>query len=144
MPHDSRLSRMLHVLIHMDHYEGAATSEVIARMLNTNPVVVRRTMAGLRDAGYLRSEKGHNGGWILARPLSEITMRDVYVALGEPPLIALGLAQDDPRCVIEQAVNDRLRTSLEEAERRILEQFSAITLDQIAGEFKTRLGECQD
>ncbi|GGA63053.1 Rrf2 family transcriptional regulator [Pelagibacterium lentulum] len=135
---------MLHVLIHMDHYEGAATSEVIARMLNTNPVVVRRTMAGLRDAGYLRSEKGHNGGWILARPLSEITMRDVYVALGEPPLIALGLAQDDPRCVIEQAVNDRLRTSLEEAERRILEQFSAITLDQIAGEFKTRLGECQD
>lgn len=135
---------MLHVLIHMDHYEGAATSEVIARMLNTNPVVVRRTMAGLRDAGYLRSEKGHNGGWVLARPLSEITMRDVYVALGEPPLIALGLAQDDPRCVIEQAVNDRLRTSLEEAERRILAQFSAITLDQIAGEFKTRLGECQD
>lgn len=133
---------MLHVLIHMDHYQGAATSEVIARMLNTNPVVVRRTMAGLRDAGYLRSEKGHNGGWVLARPLSQITMLDVYVALGKPPLIALGLAQDDPRCIIEQAVNDRLRTSLEEAERRILDQFSTITLDQIAGEFKTRMPNC--
>lgn len=28
-------------------------------MLGTNPVVVRRTMAGLREAGYVKSEKGH-------------------------------------------------------------------------------------
>ena len=68
MRQDSRLSRMLHVLIHMDRHDGALTSEVIAAMLNTNPVVIRRTMAGLRDAGYVRSEKGHGGGWRLARP----------------------------------------------------------------------------
>lgn len=139
MRHDSRLSRMLHVLIHMDEHKGAATSDVIARMLNTNPVVVRRTMAGLRNAGHLKSEKGHNGGWVLARPLSEITMLDVYEALGRPPLIALGLSQDQPQCLVEQAVNARLKASLEEAERRILEQFATITLDQVAGDFKTRL-----
>ena len=40
MRNDSRLSRMLHVLIHMDRHEHSATSEMIAKMLNTNPVVV--------------------------------------------------------------------------------------------------------
>ena len=62
MSSDNRLSRMLHVLIHMDQREHPLTSDEIARMLNTNPVVVRRTMAGLRDNGYVTSEKGHGGG----------------------------------------------------------------------------------
>ncbi len=48
MRNDSRLSRMLHVLIHMDQHDQRTTSETIAQMLRTNPVVVRRTMAGLR------------------------------------------------------------------------------------------------
>ncbi|MGO4775349.1 Rrf2 family transcriptional regulator, partial [Lysobacter sp. 2RAB21] len=48
MRSDSRLSRMLHVLLHMARHDQAFTSEQISRMLNTNPVVVRRTMAGLR------------------------------------------------------------------------------------------------
>ncbi|MFP8913766.1 transcriptional regulator, partial [Pseudomonas aeruginosa] len=43
MRNDTRLSRMLHVLIHMARHEGPATSEAIAQMLGTNPVVVRRT-----------------------------------------------------------------------------------------------------
>ena len=84
MPNDTRLSRMLHVLIHMDHIGAPVTSEVISRMLDTNPVVVRRTMAGLRAAGYLTSVKGHGGGWALARPLDEVTLRDIHDALGRP------------------------------------------------------------
>jgi hypothetical protein len=29
--------------------------------MDTNPVVLRRVMAGLRDQGYVQSEKGHGG-----------------------------------------------------------------------------------
>jgi DNA-binding IscR family transcriptional regulator len=43
---DSRLSRMLHVLLHMARHDKPFTSEQIAKMLQTNPVVVRRTMGG--------------------------------------------------------------------------------------------------
>lgn len=98
MRNDSRLSRMLHVLIHMDKHQHSATSDMIAKMLNTNPVVVRRTMAGLREQGYVRSEKGHGGGWTLVRPLSDITLLDVYRAIGEPHLFAIGPADDQPEC----------------------------------------------
>ena len=89
MPSDTRLSRMLHVLIHMDRMEGPVTSDAVAKMLGTNPVVVRRTMAGLRDAGYVRSEKGHGGGWTLERPLGAITMLDIHRAVGEPGIFAI-------------------------------------------------------
>lgn len=136
---DNRLSRMLHVLIHMSHQEGAATSETIAKMLSTNPVVVRRTMAGLREAGYVTSSKGHNGGWELATPLEKITMADIYRALGSPELFALGLANDDPKCLVEKAVNARIADTLAAAEAMIVEQFGSMTLAEIRADFEHRL-----
>ncbi|MDL2404709.1 Rrf2 family transcriptional regulator [Rhizobium calliandrae] len=132
MRHDTRLSRMLHVLIHMDRHEGAATSETIAAMLGTNAVVVRRTMAGLRDQGYVRSEKGHGGGWVLARPLREITLRDIHNALGAPQLFSIGLAGDNPNCVIEQAVNASLAEAMSEGEAILLARFAKVTLAALA------------
>ena len=84
MKRDSRLSGVLHVLLHMAEVEGPVTSEAMARAMQTNPVVIRRIMAGLRDAGFVRSEKGHGGGWTIARDLAAITLREVYMALGEP------------------------------------------------------------
>ncbi|MGA0608128.1 RrF2 family transcriptional regulator [Phenylobacterium sp. VNQ135] len=135
---DSRLSRMLHVLIHMDRHDGPVTSELIARMLNTNPVVVRRAMAGLREQGYVTSEKGHGGGWTLARPLEQITLRDVYDALGQPTVFALGVTQDDPACLVEQAVNDAVSEALREAEARLLRRLGEITVGALAQEFERR------
>jgi Rrf2 family protein len=129
---------MLHVLIHMDRHEGPVTSELIARMLNTNPVVVRRTMAGLREQGYVTSEKGHGGGWLLARPLDEITLRDVYDALGQPTVFALGVAQDHPDCLVEQAVNEAVSEALREAEARLLARLGEITIGSLAREFERR------
>jgi DNA-binding IscR family transcriptional regulator len=46
--------------------------------MQTNPVVVRRIMAGLRDRGYVRSEKGHGGGWQIACDFGAVTLRDIY------------------------------------------------------------------
>lgn len=138
MRNDSRLSRMLHVLIHMDRHEHSATSEMIAKMLNTNPVVVRRTMAGLREQGYVRSEKGHGGGWTLVRPLSEITLLDVYTAIGEPHLFAIGPADDQPKCLVEQAVNAALDDAMKEAQALLLRRLGSVTLDEIAADFEAK------
>jgi DNA-binding IscR family transcriptional regulator len=88
------------------------TSDAIAKMLEANPVVVRRTMAGLRDHGCVQSAKGHGGGWQLTKTLGQITLLDVYKALGEPPVFALGMANDRPSCLIELAVNQGLQEAL--------------------------------
>jgi Rrf2 family protein len=135
MRQDSRLSRMLHVLIHMGHHDGALTSDMIAKMLDTNPVVIRRTMAGLRERGYVTSEKGHGGGWTLARPLNELTLLDIYRAVGEPSVFAVGPAYDMPGCVIEQSVNATLKDVFAEAEQLLLKRFAGVTLADIARDF---------
>ena len=135
MRHDSRLSRMLHVMIHMGHHDGPMTSDMIAVMLNANPVVSRRTMAGLREQGFVRSEKGHGGGWTLAKPLDDLTLLDIYRAVGEPSVFAVGPAYDMPGCLIEQAVNATLKDVFAEAEQLLLTRFAGVTLADIAKDF---------
>lgn len=134
MPADTRLSRMLHVLIHMDHIGAPVTSEAISKMISTNPVVVRRTMAGLKAAGYVTSDKGHGGGWALARSLDEVTLRDIHDALGSPKLFAIGLADDNPRCLVEKAVNAAMDEAIFEAEQRLLDRFGEVTIGSLARE----------
>jgi len=138
---DARLSRMLHLLIHMGRMEGPLTSEAAATMLGTNPVVVRRTMAGLRDADYVRSVKGHGGGWSLTSKLDDITMLDVHRALGENRIFALGPADPNPTCLVEQAVNGSLENAMREAETLLLQRLADITLADIAADFDKRFAE---
>ncbi len=132
MRKDSRLSRMLHVLIHMNHLDEPATSEKIAKMLNTNPVVVRRTMSGLRKAGYVTSEKGHGGGWTLSAALSDITLLDIYNALGDRSVFSIGLSDEQTSCPVEIAVNKAIHDALEDAEALLLARFQNVTLDVLA------------
>ncbi|WP_108659554.1 Rrf2 family transcriptional regulator [Acuticoccus kandeliae] len=139
MPRDSRMSRMLHVLIHMDRHVKRATSEDIARMLGTNAVVVRRMMAGLRDKGFVASEKGHGGGWELKRGLDAITLLDVYTAIGKPPLFNIGPHVDDPDCLVEKAVDARMEATLGEAEALLMKRFATITVAALAEDFEQAL-----
>ena len=139
MRRDHRLSRMLHVLIHMRDREGPLTSEAIAAMLGTPAPIVRRTMGGLREHGIVSSSKGHGGGWSLTRPLGEITMLDIYEALGEPTLFALGPANASPTCLVERAVDARLGSAFARAAEGLRVELQATTLEEIAGDFERRL-----
>ena len=138
MRNDTRLSRMLHVLIHMDRHDQRTTSENIARMLDTNPVVVRRTMGLLRDQGYVTSDKGHNGGWALARPLHAITLLDIHQALGAQSIFSIGMATDHPQCLVEQAVNHALGQAFDEAQALLLERLAGLTVADLARDFDAR------
>ncbi len=132
MNRDTRLSDVLHVLLHLDQVTEPLTSDVLARSMGTNPAVFRRTMAGLRDAGFVRSGKGHGGGWQLAHPLSEITLLAVYEALGRPNLFAIGNRSDHPDCLVEKNVNKVMAATMAEADALFAKRFGQITLDQIA------------
>ena len=139
MKRDSRLSGVLHVLLHMAEQKEPVTSDVLAKAMATNPVVIRRIMAGLRDHGYVRSEKGPGGGWTLARALSEVTLRDVYSALGSPTLLAMGNRTEAPGCLVEQAVNAALEQAFDAAEELLLSRFGEVTLAMLSADFEARL-----
>lgn len=141
MRRDSRLSGVLHVLLHMAEFEGALTSERLATVMGTNPVVVRRLMGGLRNLGLVASEKGHGGGWTLACDLDRVTLRDVYLALGSPGILAMGHRSEDPSCLVEQAVNAALGSAFDDAERLLLERLGTVTLGRLSADFRARMAK---
>lgn len=139
MNRDSRLSGILHVLLHMAEEKGPITSEHLAKAMRTNPVVIRRIMAGLRQEGLVHSEKGHGGGWRIARDLSAVTLRDIYEAIGSPDIIALGNRTEAPGCLVEQTVNAAMNDAFARAEALLLDRFGQITLAALSADFHTRM-----
>lgn len=123
----------------MAQHEGPLTSEHMAKAMDTNPVVIRRVMAGLREQGYVRSEKGHGGGWTLACDLAKVTLRDIYAALGSPSLFAIGNRTETPGCAVEQAVNAALGKSFDAAEALLLERLGEVTLAALGEDVRTRV-----
>ncbi len=138
MKRDSKLSNVLHILLHLAEWDDPITSDGLADMLQTNPVVIRRLLAGLREREYVRSEKGHGGGWTLSCQLENVTLRDVYDAVGSPPLLAISHRTETPDCLVEQAVKDSLDGALQEAEATLLSRFEDISLAQLSDDFHKR------
>ena len=138
MKRDSKLSNVLHILLHMAEWDEPITSDGLAEMIRTNPVVVRRLLAGLRERGYVHSEKGHGGGWTLSCKLENVTLRDVYDAVGSPPLLAISHRTETPGCLVEQSVNEALGSALQEAEAALLSRFDNISLAHLSEDFHER------
>ena len=56
MKSNSQLSDVLHVLLHMAERDAPMTSDTLAAAMQTHPVVLRRLMGGLRDAGFVYAD----------------------------------------------------------------------------------------
>lgn len=138
MKRNSKLSLALHALGHLAAApERVLTSEHIAGFCDTNPVVVRRVLGLLRRDGILASEKGHAGGWRLARDPAAITLADVYVALGEG-MLAPGPKGEDlpPHCLVERAYSAAVDAALAEAETALRARLAGHSIADIAAGFR--------
>jgi DNA-binding IscR family transcriptional regulator len=139
MPRSNRFSVALHVLAHLVEAPGPQTSEELAACVGTNPVVVRRTLAGLREAGLVASSRGAGGGWTLARPAAEVTLRDVHAALGERLLQGVHVGGRGARgagCRIQRAVAGTLDEFLDDAEALLAARLGRITLSDLAAQVR--------
>ncbi|MEM6385619.1 MAG: Rrf2 family transcriptional regulator [Pseudomonadota bacterium] len=134
MKRNSRLSLALHTLSHMAGDPARVrTSADIADHAGTNPVVVRRVLGRLREAGLLLSEKGHAGGWRLARQPETITLADVYVALDES--LVTSEPDDVPcECSVEHALHRRVTSVMQEIEQSLIARLSETTISEVRGQ----------
>ncbi len=141
MKRSKRLSVALHVLVHLAERPAAPmTSEDLARCVRTNPVVIRRTLAGLREVGFVESMAGHGGGWSLARDPAHISLGEVCSALGERLLFAVDLALQSG-CRVQGAVSGMLDGFLRDAEALLLERLGRISLADLTAQVHGRRGE---
>jgi Rrf2 family protein len=129
MAANTRFSTGVHALVLLALEPTALqTSETIAGMLATNPVVIRRVFSMLRQAELVVSHKGPSGGSQLARPAREITLKDIYRAL-EPSAVfheasVTGASAD--------LVTKELARAFKAAEAGMMEALGETTLHTIA------------
>lgn len=53
---------------------------------------------------------------------------------GRSKLLAIGLADDNPACLVEHAVNNALKEVMAEAEQRLLDRFGEVTIGAFSRE----------
>ena len=86
---NQRFAISIHALTLLASSNDPLTSEMIASSVDTNPVVIRRTMASLRVHGLVESKSGAKGGWRLLREPKEIGLCEVYRSLDEVNVLAV-------------------------------------------------------
>lgn len=132
MKRSSRLSVALHALVHLAKQPAEAlTSSALAECLMTNPVVVRRVLGELREAGIVAAARGHEGGWRLLLAPEAITLRAVYAAMDES-LIRVESDAGDQQCGIVRSVNAVMGEFLADAEALLAARLERVSLADIA------------
>ncbi|MFF2194712.1 Rrf2 family transcriptional regulator [Streptomyces sp. NPDC058157] len=136
MSANSRMTVATHTLTWMalvcpQRPDGIVTSDQIADSVNTNPVVIRRTLGHLRDAGLVASRRGVGAGWLLTRPPREITLRDVYLAVEPDPLLALHAATPNQKCPIGTGIPPVLRETYDRAEEAMKRELATVTIADV-------------
>lgn len=125
----SRSAVAIHALTMLGHrQEHSLTSAEIAESLASNPVLVRRILGSLRDAGLVLSTEGRNGGWSLARPAREITLHDAYAAVEAGPLLARHPHPPNDACEVGRCMQQLLDVEFQEAERAMVERLRRTTI----------------
>lgn len=138
----SRFTIAVHTLLCIAHFSPTqkVTSAFIASSVNVNPVVIRRTLGQLKEAGIVSVEAGV-GGASLARPASEITLFDVYRAV-ECVRGSLFNFHENPNvaCPVGRNVHAVLDGKIEAAQRALEESLAQTSIADLASEMERAIG----
>ena len=131
-----RLATIVHILVLADKFKDELiTSDFIASSINVNPVVVRREIQILKDAGILGSKKGKEGGCFLIKDTNLVTFGDVYqIITKETDFIKKN--QTNPACPIGKQMNVALDQIIEEAENSLINKLKETTIKEFSNQFK--------
>src|SRR3954469_1468273 len=141
----SRVAVAVHVLAYMAWKRSeAVTSERIAASVNTNPVVVRRIVGALRNAGMVTVQPGVGGGASLAREPEEITLLDVYRAVEDgEELFSLHSSEPSRSCNVGGNIRDVLRPIFCTAHRAMESVLAGVTIADVGRQVMAMAGgEC--
>jgi Rrf2 family protein len=124
----SRSAVAIHALTMLARWDHSLTSAEIADSLASNPVLVRRILGSLRDAGLVWSTEGRGGGWSLARAPRGITLYDAYTAVEAGPILSRHAHPPSDACEVGRHMQNLLETEFRDAEQAMKERLGRTTI----------------
>lgn len=136
---NTRFVIAVHTLVHLSLADDPPlNSEAIAASVDTNPAFIRQILGTLRDGGLVEARRGPSGGFSLAKDPTDISLLDVYQTLDSSRIIDLPEYEPHPNCPIGSHLRPTMFDVLMPAEDAIKEEFSGITVEQLASDVRTR------
>jgi DNA-binding IscR family transcriptional regulator len=134
----SRFSVGIHILtlIGLDK-DGTQSSENIAGSVNTNPVVIRKIMGMLKNAGLIKVRPGIAGAQ-LTKDLSAITLLEVYKAVNvvqEKELFSVH-ENPNPNCFVGRNIQSTIVPIFSTAQRALEKELENVTLEDIINDIQ--------
>ena len=143
MNNDTRLAVSVHILALLSFTrQEYLTSELLARSVNTNAVVIRRLIGQLKKAGLVEVRPGV-GGTTLSRLPEEITLLDVYQAVVTKPTACPFYLHQNPnaKCFIGRNIHDALEIPFAKVNQAMRDSLATTTIADIASFIGTRTGK---
>lgn len=132
MAANSQFSTAVHVLTILARgCEERIKSDYFARSVNTNPVVIRRLLKNLQDAGLVVSQVGASGGTCLAKLPKDIRLSDVYKAVASGDIFALPPNKPSEDCPVGKNIESILCNLQREIDRAIEDKLRQFTLRDV-------------
>lgn len=119
--------------------DSLLTSEAIAASVDTNPVVVRRTMAHLRRHGLVDSRPGTSGGWQLTKPPEQISLCDVYHAASHPIMLSIH-SHPNPDCLVGGHIQQALAQVVDQAQNAVEATLEQVTISDVLNNIISNAG----
>ena len=137
MSTNSRFAVAVHVLSLMAWSgEEPLKSEQVAESVNTNPVVIRRMLLELAEAGLVVSQTGSLGGSRLANDPAKTTLLDVYRALECGGVFSLHKAPPSRDCPVGVNIETVLGDVLSEVDSAVERVLQNITINDVVQRLK--------
>ncbi|MBR2783219.1 MAG: Rrf2 family transcriptional regulator [Firmicutes bacterium] len=136
----SKFTIGVHIITAIDFFKDMdrVNSDFLAGSIGVNPVIVRTVISQLREAGILETQRGSSGA-VLKKRLDEITLYDVYKAVGsvnEEEGLFHFHEQPNPDCPVGRNIHKVLDHRLLEVQRVMEEELQKTTLADIMKDTK--------
>ena len=138
----SRFTIAVHMLTCMENFkdEYKITSDFLAASIQVNPVIIRRILSQLKDAGLIGVKRGR-GGASLAKAPEEITFFDVYRAvecIRENTLFHFH-ENPNPECPVGRNIHNVLDGRLRKVQEAMERELDSMTMADVMSDLKKRI-----
>lgn len=140
----SRFTIAVHIFACIDTFEKdhKITSDFLADSINVNPVIIRKLLSQLKNAGLIQVKRG-SGGASFARPLEDITLLDIYRAVDCVEKGELFHFHENPnqQCLVGRNIHNILDDKLDRIQNAMEREMASITMADVIEDTKKYIGQ---
>jgi Rrf2 family protein len=137
MAFNNQFSIAVHVMAGLSYNARETTSSELAGSVNTSPSFVRRVLAKLSRAGLIETTMGKTGACRLAKNPRQISLLDIYRAVGAPRAFAVHTYKEQKDCRVSCHIKGALNNALNKAQKALDASLGNISLAQVVKDIKT-------